>query len=113
MHEPAPRRDPPDLDRRVEPRFALGKEMGFDPLAPEANRGVNPGYHQLVLSTSFSRAVPPPRPEVGVLAVPKALDSSPSIVSLRREGLLAPAAPGRRRGGLEYVGYEQPAPATR
>jgi hypothetical protein len=95
---------------RVEPRFALGKEMGFDPLAPEANRGVNPGYHQLVLSTSFSRRFPRFDPKVaGFYAVPKALDSSPfDDFPFGEKGYSHPQHRAGAEAGFEYVGYEQP-----
>jgi hypothetical protein len=95
---------------RVEPRFALGKEMGFDPLEPEANRGVNPGYHQLVLATSFSKRTPRFDPQIsGYYAIPKALGSSPyDDFPLGEKGFSHPQHRAGAEAGFEYVGYELP-----
>jgi hypothetical protein len=105
-------RDPsvPTWIVRVEPRFAVGKEMAFDPLAPEANRGVNPGYHQLVMSTEFSRRFTRFDPRVAAFyALPRALGSSPfDDFPLGDKGYSQPQHRAGLEAGFEYVAYEQP-----
>ena len=97
---------------RVEPRLALGKAMRFDPSAPDANRAVNPGYHQVVLSTYFSRRWNDELPQVsvgGFYAVPMASESS--VYGRFPRGTSGFGAPQHRAGldaGLEYQVFGRP-----
>jgi hypothetical protein len=93
---------------RVEPRFSAGQEMGFDPVAPRANRGVNPGYHQLHLWTAFSRRFTRFDPYVGGWST-LARASGGSAFDRFPRGRKAFSAPQQLAGaeaGFEYVSYE-------
>jgi hypothetical protein len=93
---------------RVEPRFALGKEMGFDPAAPTANRGVNPGYHELHVATILSRRFSRFDPYLGGwfgLAL-AGDDSAYGRFPRGRKGFGSPQHQGGAEAGFEYVSYE-------
>ena len=95
---------------RVEPRFALGGQMRFDPLAPEANRSVNPGYHQLLLTTAFSRRFERFDPSIsGFYNLPWATGDSPfANFPLGENAFGAPQHRAGAEAGVEYIAYEQP-----
>ena len=102
---------------RFEPRLALGKEMAFDPAAPDANRSVNPGFHQFVISTFFARRPAPALPVVrvgGFYAVPKAAtDSAYGRFPLGSKGFGAPQHRAGAEAGLEYEVFTRPAAGHR
>jgi hypothetical protein len=89
---------------RVEPRFAVSEPMRFDPAKPDANRGVGPGYHQIVFSSTFSRRFERFDPYLGAFyMLPLLTETSP----FRNDPL--GGRPQRRAGaeaGLELVAFE-------
>jgi hypothetical protein len=49
----------------LESRLSVGTDQRFDPGQPTANRGVGLGYHQIILSTMFSRRFGAAEPFLG------------------------------------------------
>jgi hypothetical protein len=49
----------------LESRFSVAQDQRFDPADPSANRGVGVGYHQLILSSVFSRRFGAFEPSMG------------------------------------------------
>jgi hypothetical protein len=63
---------------RLETRFSVASDMRFDRAAPNQGTGVGLGYHQLILSTLFSRRFGPLEPYLGSsLMLPWATGGSP------------------------------------
>ena len=89
-------------------RFAVGAEMAFDPQKPTDNRGVALGYHQLLLSTVFSRQFRAVEPFVGgwymvPIATP---DSAWQRPGLGRGAFSRPQQRGGTDFGLTAVAWE-------
>ncbi len=80
----------------LETRLSVAADQRFDPSGPSANRGVGPGYHQLILSTMFSRKLGDYEPSMGAWFMQPMLTSS-SVFKNRGEGEFASAQ--RRMGG--------------
>jgi hypothetical protein len=88
-----------------ESRFSVGEDQRFDPGKPTANRGVGVGYHQLILSTMFSRKLGPAEPYLGAWFMQPALTSS-SIFNSDSS-----SSPQKRLGGqagVEGVVWDDP-----
>lgn len=85
----------------LETRLSVGTDQRFDPGKPTANRGVGPGYHQLILSTVFSRKFGDYEPIMGAWFMQPMLTSS-SVFKDPSDGSYASAQ--RRMGG--QVGVE-------
>jgi hypothetical protein len=105
-------RDPtrPTWVVRFEPRLALGKAMAFDPARPDANRAVNPGYHQFLLSTFFTRREGRALPHVsGFYALPRASSSSAyGRFPLGSKGYGGPQHRAGVEAGLTYEAFARP-----
>lgn len=80
----------------LETRLSVGGDQRFDPGQPSANRGVGAGYHQLILSTVFSRRFGDIEPVMGAWIMQPMLTSS-SVFKDRGDGAYASAQ--RRLGG--------------
>jgi hypothetical protein len=95
---------------RLESRFAVGTTRRFDPARPGANTGVSPGYHELWLSTAFSRRFGGIEPHLGAFyALPAGTGGSP--VDRNVLGRSAALDPQRRAGahfGVEAVLWDDP-----
>jgi hypothetical protein len=86
---------------RLETRFSVADDMRFDRAAPKQNTGVGLGYHQLILSTLFSRRFGPLEPYVGGWALlPWLYGSSPY------------RAPGLSGGAQKRLGFQAGVEAT-
>jgi hypothetical protein len=85
---------------RAEARFAVGKDMRFDPLHAGANSAVGPGFNQFVFSTIFSRRLWTLEPYLGGwYLLPVATSGSP----LGRDVLGKGAADGpQHRAGADF-----------
>jgi hypothetical protein len=105
----------------LETRLSTGTDQRFDPGKPTANRGVGVGYHQLILSTVFSRKFGDFEPVMGAWFMQPMLTSS-SVFKDRGDGpytsaqrhmggqlgmesTLWQSAQGTSRIGLEATGY--------
>jgi len=84
----------------AETRLSVGTDQRFDPGKPTANRGVGLGYHQLILSSVFSKDLSGIEPSMGVWLMEPILTSS----SVYQDTGLAVSTPQRRLGG--HVGLE-------
>ena len=80
----------------LETRLSVGTDQRFDPGKPTANRGVGPGYHQLILSTMFSRKLGDYEPFLGAWFMQPLLTSN-SVFKNRGEGVYSSAQ--RSMGG--------------
>jgi hypothetical protein len=90
----------------LETRLSVGADQRFDPGKPTANRGVGLGYHQLLLTTTFSRRFGDFEPSMGGFFMQPWLTSS-SVYKNQGTG-----DPQRRIGGrlgLEATLWENPA----
>jgi hypothetical protein len=93
----------------LETRLSVGADQRFDPGKPTANRGVGIGYHQLLLTTTFSRRFGDFEPSMGGFLMQPWLTSS-SVY--KDQGTGSSAEPQRRIGGqlgLEARLWENPA----
>jgi hypothetical protein len=92
----------------VETRLSAGADQRFDPGKPTANRGVGVGYHQLILSTVFSRRFGDIEPIMGAWFMQPILTSG-SVFKDPGDGSYASAQ--RRMGGqvgMESTLWESP-----
>jgi hypothetical protein len=97
----------------LETRLSTGTDQRFDPGKPTANRGVGTGYHQLILSTVFSRRFGDFEPVMGAWFMQPMLTSS-SVFKDRGEGPYGSAQ--RRMGaqlGMESTLWESPQSKSR
>lgn len=96
---------------RFESRFAVGPDRRYDPARPDANRAVGLGYHQLVLSTVFSRRFDALDPYLGLwYMLPRATGGGPFGRYALGSGSFG--QPQQRAGtevGLEATAWEAPA----
>jgi hypothetical protein len=84
----------------AETRLSVGTDQRFDPGKPTANRGVGLGYHQIILSSVFSKAYSGIEPSMGAWLMEPVLTSS----SVYRDTGLSASRPQRRLGG--HVGVD-------
>ena len=80
----------------LETRLSVADDQRFDPGKPTANRSVGLGYHQILLTTMFSRRFGDYEPYLGGFFMQPALTSSSVYKNL---GTGAFASPQRRTGG--------------
>ncbi len=93
---------------RLETHLSVAGDQRFDPGKPTANRSVGLGYHQVILSTFFSRRFGPYEPTVGGWLMQPALTSSSVYKNL---GTGSFSLPQRRAGGqasIEDTVWENP-----
>jgi len=93
----------------LETRLSVGVDQRFDPGKPTANRGVGLGYHQLLLTTMFSRRLGDFEPSMGGFVMQPWLTSN-SVY--KNQGTGSTGEPQRRIGGqlgLEATLWENPA----
>ena len=93
----------------LETRLSVGDDLRFDPGKPTANRGVGLGYHQLLLTTMFSRRFGDFEPSMGGFFMQPWLTSN-SVY--KNQGTGSSGEPQRRIGGqvgLEARLWENPA----
>jgi hypothetical protein len=93
----------------LETRLSVADDQRFDPGKPTANRGVGLGYHQILLTTMFSRRFGDYEPYMGGFFMQPALTST-SVYKNIGAGSFASAQ--RRAGGefgLEGTLWEDPA----
>jgi hypothetical protein len=95
---------------RLEPRLALGKAMAFDPARPDDNKAVNPGYHQLLLSTFFARREGRAQPHLGgFYSLPRATSGSAyGRFPLGSKGYGGPQHRAGAEAGLTYEAFARP-----
>lgn len=92
----------------VESRFSVGGDQRFNPAEPSANRSVGPGYHQIILSSTFSRRFGAFEPTMGGWFM-QPLTTSSSVYKNIGSGRYG--APQRRTGGnlgIEGTVWEDP-----
>lgn len=97
----------------LETRLSVGADQRFDPGKPTANRAVGLGYHQLLLTTMFSRRFGDIEPFMGGFFMQPLLTST-SVYKDQGEG--SSARPQRRLGGqagVEATLWESPARRSR
>ena len=93
----------------VETRLSVADDQRFDPGKPTANRSVGLGYHQILLTTMFSRRFGDFEPYMGGFFMQPALTSSSVYKNF---GTGSSASPQRRTGGqlgIEGTMWEDPA----
>ena len=93
----------------LETRLSVADDQRFDPGKPTANRSVGLGYHQILLTTLFSRRFGDYEPYMGGFFMQPALTSS-SVY--KNAGTGSFASPQRRTGGqlgIEGTLWENPA----
>ncbi|HEX7508717.1 MAG TPA: hypothetical protein VF550_18240 [Polyangia bacterium] len=93
----------------LETRLSVADDQRFDPGKPTANRSVGLGYHQILLTTLFSRRFGDYEPYMGGFFMQPALTSS-SVY--KNAGTGSFASPQRRTGGqlgIEGTLWEDPA----
>ena len=91
---------------RLEPRFALGKEMGFDPLDPRPTAALTPVTTSSCCSTSFSRRTPASSP-TWAASTPSRRPPAASPYGdfpLGEKGFSDPQHRAGAEAGFEYVG---------
>jgi hypothetical protein len=92
----------------LETRLSVGDDQRFDPGKPTANRGVGLGYHQILLTTMFSRRFGDLEPYMGGFFMKPALTSNSVYKNV---GTGSFASPQRRIGGefgIETTVWEDP-----
>jgi len=92
----------------LESRFSVGTDQRFDPASPTSNRGVGLGYHQIILSSIFSKRFGNFEPYMGGWFMQPLLTSS-SVYKNVSIGTYASAQ--RRTGGdigIEATVWEDP-----
>ena len=80
----------------LETRLSVGDDQRFDPGKPTANRGVGLGYHQIVLTSMFSRRFGDYEPYIGGYFMQPAMTSNSVYKNL---GTGSFGSPQRRIGG--------------
>jgi len=93
----------------VETRLSVADDQRFDPSRPTANRSVGLGYHQILLTTMFSRRFGDLEPYLGGFFMQPALTSSSVYKNI---GTGSFASPQRRTGGqigIEGTLWDNPA----
>jgi hypothetical protein len=93
----------------LESRFSVATDQRFDPAKPSANGGVGLGYHQLILSSTFSRKFGDFEPYMGGWLMQPMLTST-SVYKNVGTGVYGSAQ--RRTGGdvgIEGTVWEDPA----
>jgi len=93
----------------LESRLSVGEDQRFDPGKPTANHGVGLGYHQILLTTMFSRRFGDYEPYMGGFFMQPAMTSSSVYKNL---GTGSSGSPQRRTGGelgMEGTVWEDPA----
>ena len=93
----------------LESRFSVATDQRFDPAKPSANGGVGLGYHQLILSSTFSRKFGDFEPYMGGWLMQPMLTSTSVYKNV---GTGAYGSAQRRTGGdvgIEGTVWEDPA----
>ena len=92
----------------LESRLSVGDDQRFDPGKPTANHGVGLGYHQILLTSMFSRRFGDYEPYMGGFFMQPAMTSSSVYKNL---GSGSSGSPQRRTGGelgIEGTVWEDP-----
>ena len=93
---------------RLETRLSVAGDQRFDPGKPTANRSVGLGYHQIILSTMFSRKFGPYEPYMGGWLMQPALTSSSVYKNVGTGSFSLPQRRAGGEAGIEDTMWENP-----